>query len=81
MQSPKGEWPTGGRSSQHQWNDAVQCALYEMRASIHWQNGEFTLVYFYLLSITEWILIFLIGQSFQKSRQTRTPVIHEIYLR
>ena len=25
MQSPLGELPTGGRSAQHQWNEAMQC--------------------------------------------------------
>ena len=33
MQSPLGEVPTGGRSSQHQWNEAVSVALYEMWAT------------------------------------------------
>lgn len=32
-QSPKGELPTGGRSSQHQWNEAVQATLFELWAS------------------------------------------------
>lgn len=40
LQSPQGEWPTGGRSSQHQWNDAVQVALYEMRANQFKAKGD-----------------------------------------
>lgn len=33
MQSPNGELPTGGRSSQHQWNEAMQAVSYEVMAS------------------------------------------------
>ena len=33
MQSPWGEIPTGGRSSQHQWNEAVSALAYELAAS------------------------------------------------
>ena len=33
MQSPLGEIPTGGRSSQHQWNEAVSMTLYEIWAT------------------------------------------------
>jgi hypothetical protein len=33
MQSPWGEIPTGGRSSQHQWNEAVQTLAYEIQAT------------------------------------------------
>lgn len=33
LQSPKGEWPTGGRSSQHQWNEAVSILVFEIWAS------------------------------------------------
>jgi hypothetical protein len=33
LQSPKGEWPTGGRSSQHQWNEAVSILVYEIWAT------------------------------------------------
>jgi hypothetical protein len=40
MQSPWGELSTGGRSSQHQWNEAVQCMLYEMRARIFKDAGN-----------------------------------------
>ncbi len=32
MQSPLGELPTGGRSAQHQWNEAEQCVTYEIWA-------------------------------------------------
>jgi hypothetical protein len=33
MQSPFGEIPTGGRSSQHQWNEAVSALAYEAAAT------------------------------------------------
>ena len=33
MQSPLGELPTGGRSAQHQWNEAEQCVTYEIWAA------------------------------------------------
>eukprot|EP01113_Clastostelium_recurvatum_P026181 TRINITY_DN3141_c0_g1_i4.p1 TRINITY_DN3141_c0_g1~~TRINITY_DN3141_c0_g1_i4.p1 ORF type:complete len:644 (-),score=128.12 TRINITY_DN3141_c0_g1_i4:74-1981(-) len=33
MQSPLGEWPVGGRSSQHQWNEACETVLFELYAS------------------------------------------------
>ena len=33
LQSPWGELPTGGRSSQHQWNEAVSCVTYEFWAT------------------------------------------------
>jgi hypothetical protein len=33
MQSPAGEMPTGARSSQHVWNEALQCALFEDAAA------------------------------------------------
>lgn len=33
MQSPWGEMPAGGRSAQHQWNEAEQCVTYEIYAS------------------------------------------------
>ena len=32
MQSPGGDAPTGGRSSEHVWNDALQCASFELWA-------------------------------------------------
>lgn len=32
LQSPTGEWPTGGRSAGHQWNEAQQVALFEIFA-------------------------------------------------
>lgn len=32
MQSPWGELPAGGRSAHHQWNEAEQCATYEIYA-------------------------------------------------
>ena len=33
MQSPTGEMPVGQRSSQHVWNEALQCALFEDAAA------------------------------------------------
>ena len=33
LQSPCGELPTGGRSAQHQWNEAEQCVTYEVWAN------------------------------------------------
>ncbi|MDB6110367.1 MAG: hypothetical protein JWR69_2117 [Pedosphaera sp.] len=33
IQSPCGELPTGGRSAQHQWNEAMQCVTYEVWAA------------------------------------------------
>eukprot|EP00049_Salpingoeca_infusionum_P011698 m.204129 g.204129 ORF g.204129 m.204129 type:complete len:838 (+) comp15006_c0_seq5:63-2576(+) len=40
MQSPFGELPTGGRSSQHQWNEAVSCVTYEFWASRLSMQGD-----------------------------------------
>ena len=40
MQSPMGEIPTGGRSSQHQWNEAVSCLAYEIFASYSKALGD-----------------------------------------
>jgi len=40
MQSPKGEIPTGGRSSQHQWNEAVSAMAYEIYASYAHAAGD-----------------------------------------
>lgn len=40
MQSPWGEWPAGGRSAHHQWNEAVQCAVYEINAVEAQQRGD-----------------------------------------
>jgi len=40
MQSPQGELPTGGRSSQHQWNEAVSTVTYEIYASILQVGGN-----------------------------------------
>jgi hypothetical protein len=33
----KGELATGGRSSQHQWNEAVQCVIFEIYAN-YWKS-------------------------------------------
>jgi hypothetical protein len=40
MQSPNGELPTGGRSAQHQWNEAEQCVTYETRAAEKQEAGD-----------------------------------------
>ncbi|XP_062500330.1 uncharacterized protein LOC134177569 [Corticium candelabrum] len=40
MQSPWGELPTGGRSSQHQWNEAEQAVTYEIFADKSAQAGD-----------------------------------------
>ncbi|MFA0751220.1 MAG: hypothetical protein SLRJCFUN_001623 [Candidatus Fervidibacter sp.] len=40
MQSPLGELPTGGRSAQHQWNEAMQCVTYEIWARRKWREGD-----------------------------------------
>jgi len=40
IQSPQGELPTGGRSAQHQWNEAMQCVTYEIWARRKWREGD-----------------------------------------
>ncbi len=40
MQSPRGELPTGGRSAQHQWNEAQQCVTYEIFARRAQHEGD-----------------------------------------
>jgi hypothetical protein len=40
MQSPRGELPTGGRSAQHQWNEAEQCVTYEIWARRKQREGD-----------------------------------------
>ncbi|HEX4120946.1 MAG TPA: hypothetical protein VH619_10045 [Verrucomicrobiae bacterium] len=40
IQSPIGEWPTGGRSSEHQWNEAMQCMTYEVWARLKQGEGD-----------------------------------------
>lgn len=40
LQSPWGELPTGGRSSQHQWNEAMQCFTFEYFAGQYRQLGQ-----------------------------------------
>jgi len=40
MQSPWGEIPTGGRSSQHQWNEAASAAVYELQAVQFAASGD-----------------------------------------
>lgn len=40
MQSPNGELPTGGRSAQHQWNEAQQCVTFEIFAKRSKRSGD-----------------------------------------
>lgn len=40
IQSPCGELPTGGRSAQHQWNEAMQCVTYEIWARRKQREGD-----------------------------------------
>ncbi len=40
IQSPTGELPTGGRSAQHQWNEAMQCVTYEIWARRKQREGD-----------------------------------------
>lgn len=40
MQSPYGEIPTGGRSSQHTWNEAVSALAYEVNAGLYAAQGD-----------------------------------------
>lgn len=40
IQSPCGELPTGGRSAQHQWNEAEQCVSYEIWANRKQREGD-----------------------------------------
>jgi hypothetical protein len=40
IQSPIGEWPTGGRSSEHQWNEGQQCMIYEIWARRKQREGD-----------------------------------------
>jgi len=40
IQSPCGELPTGGRSAQHQWNEAMQCVTYEIWARRKRREGN-----------------------------------------
>ena len=40
MQSSTGEWPTGGRSAQHTWNEAMQAVTYEIWAARKEREGD-----------------------------------------
>jgi hypothetical protein len=40
MQSPRGDAPTGGRSTEHVWNDALACALFELWATRSKSRGD-----------------------------------------
>jgi hypothetical protein len=40
IQSPCGEWPAGGRSAGHQWNEAMQCMTYEIWARRKQREGD-----------------------------------------
>ncbi|MCU9614844.1 hypothetical protein OEV98_14970 [Caldibacillus lycopersici] len=43
MQSPTGEMPTGGRSAQHQWNEAQQAFQFEIAANEYAKKGDWKL--------------------------------------
>ena len=62
MQSPWGELPSGGRSAQHQWNEAEQCVTYEVFAARALQDGDAELAGVYkraahlaLASLGRWV--------------------------
>lgn len=40
IQSPAGELPIGGRSAQHQWNEAIQCVTFEIWAAREQSAGD-----------------------------------------
>ena len=40
MMSPCGELPLGGRSAQHQWNEALECAVFELHAVREHSKGD-----------------------------------------
>lgn len=39
-QSPRGDAPTGGRSAEHVWNDALACAMFELWATRSKTKGD-----------------------------------------
>ena len=39
MVSPSGEWPCGGRSAKHQWNEAETALICEIEAT-NWKHGQ-----------------------------------------
>lgn len=62
MQSPWGELPDGGRSAQHQWNEAQQCVTYEIYAAKAKSSGNLMLAGAYkraahlaLASMLRWV--------------------------
>jgi hypothetical protein len=62
MQSPTGEILLGGRSAQHQWNEAEQCYVFETYANQYAAKGEHTLAGIFkraaklsLSSVTRWV--------------------------
>ena len=62
MQSPSGELPAGGRSAQHQWNEAQQCVTYEIYAAKALAAGDAQMVGVYkraahlaLASMKRWV--------------------------
>ena len=63
MQSPWGELPAGGRSAHHQWNEAEQCATYEIYAAQAQSAGDTPLAGIYkraahmsLASLQRWVM-------------------------
>jgi hypothetical protein len=62
MQSPYGELPSGGRSAQHQWNEAEQCVTYEVYAARALADGDTELAAYFkraahlsLRSMRRWV--------------------------
>lgn len=61
MQSPQGELPNGGRSAQHQWNEAQQCVMFEIwakklkNASDSSASAFKRAAHLSLMSLTRWI--------------------------
>ncbi len=62
LQSPWGELPAGGRSAHHQWNEAQQCATYEIYAARAQEAGDKLLASVYkraahlsLASMKRWV--------------------------
>lgn len=62
LQSPTGEILLGGRSAQHQWNEAEQCYIFESYANAYAREGDLALAGAFkraaarsLASITRWV--------------------------
>lgn len=62
LQSPTGEMPTGGRSAQHQWNEAQQAFQFEQAARYYAKHGGLKIAgafkraaHLSLVSISRWV--------------------------